>query len=238
MIENIRTHIFVSSFYCKQVYFSFLMGFTSRKRILFIRLALILTLIIILNYLFNSKSHKRFKKHKGPQNRRNKMPRSFYHTRKEIKLTKKFKIQPRKCNNKRTGISIFITTRAKDFARRRLLRKNWVKYARQRGICVYFMIGLTRNKNKRRKNWQKKEAKKYHDIIQGNFIDDYHNLTLKTISMLRWANIHCKKDQFVMKVDDDVLPKIDRFIENRHLFKQGKFIISIGYYWLLKSTLE
>ena len=40
--------------------------------------------------------------------------------------------------------------------------------------------------------------------MQGNFVDSYNNLTLKTISMLEWAERHCSRVPFVLKTDDDM----------------------------------
>ena len=104
-----------------------------------------------------------------------------------------------------------------------MLRNTWVKYAREKGVCVYFLIGLDTNQTKQEEI--NLEAKEYQDLIQGKFIENYHNLTLKTISLLRWANIHCKQDQFVMKVDDDVIFHIDWFLEHKDQFIKGIFFM-------------
>ena len=171
---------------------------------------------------YATKKSRQIEKRKGPAKRKHKKWRQFYHSKEQIELTKTFKIQPKKCDSKRTGITIFITMRVRGFAKRKLLRRTWVKYARQKGVCVYFLIGLDRLQKNKEKN--ELEAKEHQDIIQANFIDDYYNLTLKSISVLRWAHTHCKKDHFVMKVDEDVILKIDRFLEKKHLFKKGNFI--------------
>ena len=41
-------------------------------------------------------------------------------------------------------------------------------------------------------------------VQQGNFIDTYNNLTLKTISMLEWSFVHCGQVQYLLKTDDDM----------------------------------
>ena len=146
-------------------------------------------------------------------------PKSFYRTRDEVESTRIFNIQPELCSSNSTGISIFVISTANSLPRREMLRSTWVKYARQKGICVYFLIGL--DKSQQIQEEIHLEAKEHQDIIQGNFIEYYYNLTLKSISMLRWANTYCKQDHFIIKVDDDIVFKIDWFLEKKAKIKKG-----------------
>jgi len=55
----------------------------------------------------------------------------------------------------------------------------------------------------------------HNDIIQGIFIDDYYNLTLKTLFALNWANEHCANKEWIMNVDDDAIvnvAKLSKFV--------------------------
>ncbi|EDO33326.1 predicted protein, partial [Nematostella vectensis] len=47
------------------------------------------------------------------------------------------------------------------------------------------------------------EAARYKDIVIGDFLDTYRNLTLKTILILRWAKKHCPQAQYILKTDHD-----------------------------------
>ena len=47
------------------------------------------------------------------------------------------------------------------------------------------------------------ENEKYHDIIQGDFIDTYYNNTLKTLMGMKWAAEFCQNSRFYFFVDDD-----------------------------------
>ena len=49
------------------------------------------------------------------------------------------------------------------------------------------------------------EAERDGDIVQGDFLDTYHNLTLKAVMGFRWLAEFCPRVSFVVKVDDDVL---------------------------------
>ena len=138
-------------------------------------------------------------------------------------MTKTFKINPEICINQRTGISIFIITKAKNVQNRRILRNTWVKRARQKGICAYFLIGLDQSVQSKNKG----ESKKHQDLIQVNIIEDYSNLTLKSISMLRWAKVQCQQDQFIMKVEDNVIVDVEALLKYKNEFQQGMFSASL-----------
>ena len=49
------------------------------------------------------------------------------------------------------------------------------------------------------------ESNRYGDIIQANFFESFHNLTLKVILGLRWVSSECPSARFVYKGDDDML---------------------------------
>ena len=53
----------------------------------------------------------------------------------------------------------------------------------------------------------------YGDIARGDFIDDYFNMTYKTVLGLYWMTIYCPKATFVMKVDDDVMVNIYKLVD-------------------------
>ncbi|CAK9293524.1 unnamed protein product [Gordionus sp. m RMFG-2023] len=48
------------------------------------------------------------------------------------------------------------------------------------------------------------EARKYRDIVQGNFLDSYQNLTYKMIMGFKWIVSRCPKADYILKMDDDI----------------------------------
>ncbi|CAG2239568.1 B3GALT1 [Mytilus edulis] len=64
------------------------------------------------------------------------------------------------------------------------------------------------------------ESEKYRDIVQGNFVDSYRNLTYKRVFSLFWVNNFCSIAKFVVKVDDDVIINIPLLIQ--HLRQKTK----------------
>ncbi|XP_063218667.1 beta-1,3-galactosyltransferase 5-like [Bacillus rossius redtenbacheri] len=59
-----------------------------------------------------------------------------------------------------------------------------------------------------------REAAQHGDIVVEDFVDNYGNLTLKTLFMLKWAAARCAPAQHVMKTDDDMLVNVRRVLED------------------------
>ncbi|KAI8033465.1 beta-1,3-galactosyltransferase brn [Drosophila gunungcola] len=50
------------------------------------------------------------------------------------------------------------------------------------------------------------EQKRFGDLLQGNFVEDYRNLSYKHVMGLKWATQECKnKAKFIIKLDDDII---------------------------------
>ncbi|KAH8271106.1 hypothetical protein KR018_011895, partial [Drosophila ironensis] len=105
------------------------------------------------------------------------------------------------------------------------IRRTWMYYAFRQDIGIAFVLGRSNSKyditNLDRENLM------HADIIRGNSIDSYRNLTLKTISLLEWAHRRCPYAKYVLKTDDDVfinvgqlLSFIDKNEANRTIFGQ------------------
>lgn len=69
------------------------------------------------------------------------------------------------------------------------------------------------------------ESARFGDVLQGEFLDAYRNLTYKHMMGLKWVAEKCDMFQFVIKVDDDIV--FDVFKLREYLEKgvhSGKFI--------------
>lgn len=49
------------------------------------------------------------------------------------------------------------------------------------------------------------EQRIFGDLVQGEFLEAYRNLTYKHIMSLKWATEHCQKAKFLIKMDDDIV---------------------------------
>src|SRR5690606_2773383 len=58
------------------------------------------------------------------------------------------------------------------------------------------------------------EFAEHADLVRGNFIDTYQNLTYKHVMGFRWVLMHCPQAHFIMKSDDDA------FIDMQQVFNQ------------------
>ncbi|XP_035779654.1 beta-1,3-galactosyltransferase 5-like [Anopheles albimanus] len=59
------------------------------------------------------------------------------------------------------------------------------------------------------------EQRLHGDLIQGNFIEAYRNLTYKHLMSLQWATHSCRGAKYIIKMDDDIV--FDPFYIQNHL---------------------
>ena len=59
----------------------------------------------------------------------------------------------------------------------------------------------------------KEESNRYHDIVQGNFIHSYVNMTYKFVFELYRVKHHCPTSRFVDKIDDDAIVNVYRRVD-------------------------
>lgn len=62
------------------------------------------------------------------------------------------------------------------------------------------------------------ESLVYNDILQFNFHDDYHNLTLKSVATVRWTALHCSHTTFALKMDSDGFIRVNPFLDEVSTF--------------------
>ena len=144
-------------------------------------------------------------------------------TKEEMELTKALPvIDPKPCNDEHP-IAVFIHSAArlsgKYFDRRMNSRNTWVSDVKKLKISVYFAIAL--NTDPIIDEGLRKESEKYGDIIQFAFKDDYFNLTLKAISILRWIDRKCRNAKWIVKTDDDILVDVIQIINNLNELEDG-----------------
>ena len=85
--------------------------------------------------------------------------------------------------------------------RRKLMRKELTKL---KGISYYFIMGLSPTNDTEEENQLLDESMSYGDLVFGDFIDTYYNLTVKSLSALEWALSSCQDTKAVVLIDDDI----------------------------------
>lgn len=102
-------------------------------------------------------------------------------------------------NGEELPVIIVISSAPDNFQKRQAIRNTWGKPTDY--LKHVFLLGKTRENLHERILG---EHKQYGDIVQGNFIDAYKNLTYKHVMGLKWASQYCPNAKFILKTDDDV----------------------------------
>lgn len=102
-------------------------------------------------------------------------------------------------------------------AMRRSVSNSELERARIKRI---FLLGTSPGDEFTTQDALRDESSRFGDILQGNFREDYRNLTYKHVMGLRWAGKHCPGTKFVVKMDDDIVIDVRRTID---LLKSFKF---------------
>lgn len=111
-----------------------------------------------------------------------------------------------------------VHSKANHFRQRQVIRQTW---ASQRDLIQHvFLVGLTDQTGLEGamdvQSLLEAEHAKYSDLVQGDFVDHYRNLTLKNLMGLKWVGQYCPSVRFVIKSDDDAFvdaAQLRRFIE-------------------------
>ncbi|XP_055700689.1 beta-1,3-galactosyltransferase 5-like isoform X2 [Phlebotomus papatasi] len=79
---------------------------------------------------------------------------------------------------------------------------------------VLFLLGTVDSEDLQ--NEIQSESDFFGDIVQGNFVDSYKNLSYKHVMAMKWATEFCPETQFIFKSDDDIFvntPLISQFVQ-------------------------
>ncbi|OWF45975.1 beta-1,3-galactosyltransferase 5-like [Mizuhopecten yessoensis] len=121
----------------------------------------------------------------------------------------RFIINPEKTCNFSDNIKVlFIVKSSPDHISRRVtIRETWANRKRFPSTRTIFSFGLP--KSSKSFLQLQDESSTYNDILLVNYVDDYYNLTLKTVSGLKWTVAYCARAMYVISVDDDLYVATD-----------------------------
>ncbi|XP_076879502.1 lactosylceramide 1,3-N-acetyl-beta-D-glucosaminyltransferase A [Brachyhypopomus gauderio] len=132
---------------------------------------------------------------------------------------------------------LFVKSSPKNFKRRHSIRSTWGNYTSLRQklgvtVKVVFVMGIPADGHERSTLQQKllAEDEIYGDLVQQNFSDTFHNLTLKLLMQFRWAHARCAHARFLMSADDDIfvhVPNLVRYLQV--LVQQGVKDVWMGH---------
>lgn len=100
---------------------------------------------------------------------------------------------------------LIVTSYAGKFDARSALRRAYPQQLlTQLGVYRVFLLAkLKLGVSQVTQNAIDHENKMFNDLVQGNFFEDYKNLTYKHIMGIGWAAMHCHAE-YVIKMDDDI----------------------------------
>lgn len=144
-----------------------------------------------------------------------------------IVLTKPYKINNEGICRNVTKLSciVIVHTSPHHFNRRNIMRRTWLNssYYNPESIRVVFLLGEVSDISLQMKI--ERENSVFKDIVQGHFIDSYHNLTNKGVMGLKWITEYCQNAEFIVKTDDDVFLNFFKvFSEMSQIKNKKKYI--------------
>jgi hypothetical protein len=107
------------------------------------------------------------------------------------------------------GIFIAIKSAVVNIEQRKIVRQTWLIDVMQHEIPYVFVLGATLDSALIDELLQEDQVHK--DLLIGKPIDNYYNLTLKSIFILNWSKIHCS-NRWLLYVDDDAIVNVKRAI--------------------------
>ncbi|XP_017088807.3 beta-1,3-galactosyltransferase 5-like [Drosophila bipectinata] len=109
---------------------------------------------------------------------------------------------------------IFIHSAPTNFEKRAVIRETWggVDAIDHSPLRVIFAVGKVENDMVQ--GSLEKEQTLFGDMLQGNFVDGYFNVTYKHVMGLKWFHTHCQGAKLLIKVDDDIFLNTGELIEN------------------------
>ncbi|XP_016369968.1 beta-1,3-galactosyltransferase 1-like [Sinocyclocheilus rhinocerous] len=133
--------------------------------------------------------------------------------------TYKFNLnQPELCENRSPFLVLMIPVTLKDTEARTAIRRTWGQDGLIPGVTILhlFVIGQPAQRDPVLQEHLEKESKEYGDIIQMDFVDSYHNLTIKTMMIMNWIATYCQGAWYAMKIDADIFLNVRYLVDYLH----------------------
>ncbi|XP_037025601.1 UDP-GalNAc:beta-1,3-N-acetylgalactosaminyltransferase 1-like isoform X2 [Bradysia coprophila] len=120
---------------------------------------------------------------------------------------------PAEHNNDARTVVIIVLSARNHFDRRNLIRQTYGSVRKAFNVQVLGVVFMLGNfdapgSDVTDDNKLQEERNRFGDIVVGDFVDCYRNLTLKTIMAYEWITSYCRTAQIVVKTDDDVFVNI------------------------------
>ena len=120
---------------------------------------------------------------------------------------------------------IYVHSSPQNSDRRYNLRSTWAQrnMFKDNRTKLLFVMGQPENMADQKE--VEGEMSKYGDILQGDFVDHYQNLTYKGLLALKWVSTHCQKAAYAVKADDDAFINIFKITDILELNQHRKRLV-------------
>ena len=134
-------------------------------------------------------------------------------------------LNPNTCFSRNLTLVMCVEISRDNFKGRQTIRQTWGSYGTVKDgpVALVFFLGAAKPEEDPDVQTEiEEEFKQFNDIVMSSFIDDYKNLTLKSLSIIRWVTEFCESSEYILKADDDVfinVPFLEYVLKNisRHL---------------------
>lgn len=120
----------------------------------------------------------------------------------------------------RPDVGVFVCSHSRNRERRRTIRSTWARQLRPRPI---FILGLSPNRSENLMAHD--EAQLYGDVIVEDFMEDYQNLTLKTMFALKHFLRLTPTAKYFLKIDDDVFLNVFNLEKTLYKYRDCRGVI-------------
>lgn len=133
---------------------------------------------------------------------------------------------PDKCADTEVLLLLFVKSSPKNIARRNAIRATWgnetyIQNTLGVTVKVLFALGaIPAKRNGFSQSFHKQliiEDRLHGDLIQKDFLDSFHNLTLKLLLQFHWMHSRCAHARFFMTADDDIfvhMPNLVNYLQD------------------------
>ncbi|XP_061747315.1 lactosylceramide 1,3-N-acetyl-beta-D-glucosaminyltransferase A-like [Nerophis ophidion] len=140
---------------------------------------------------------------------------------------------PDKCTGEDVLLLVFVKTSPGNRARRDAIRSTWgseTYIQRTLGVTVkvVFALGAPAVDAAAVQRQLVQENRRNADLIQQDFMDSFHNLTLKLIMQFHWMHRCCAHAHFLMITDDDIFIHMPNLV----VYLQDKSTLGTTDFWV------
>ena len=131
----------------------------------------------------------------------------------DLPIKFRFVMKPKAVCDQTKRLFIFVHSRVDNFEARQTIRSTWGSLQSALNYRLVFLVGLQERENESIEQLLSDEQKLNDDLVRGNFIDTYRNLSYKHVMGYKFVLHHCPEAHFVMKTDDDAFINIFEVID-------------------------